>query len=547
MLPIILAATMLGSVAPAPPEPPRQDPVIRVWLNKRGYVDRMDRVRAYVRTNVDGYVVILHAEPSGRVRVLFPLDPDDDAFVRSGRDYEIRGRGDRDAFTVYDGGGPGVVLAAVSRDPLRFDALTLNRHWDYRVAGFTVGDDPEADLLALVQEMTGGAWFDYDVARYEVATPYSIAGGGDDATVHLSFYTTPYYGHYWSRGAGFTIGFGWYDPWYDPFYSPCWDFWYCGYDAWWRYPYYASPYYPVAYYPVGYYAPRYYVPGSPRVRHVFPAGRGGYAFKSYDDRFGLQPRGVEMRRRTTVANGYAATRSVSPVSSGRRAASPATARPTRGTPGSLEARRRYDTAPDGSTKLPSIFGRRPTSGTGAASAPTRAAGAATSGRRTTTPATAPRSAGDVLRRATQSGDAARGASRNQTRAPSGMRSVTPRTVAPTSPTRTRAPAGTVRSGRTVKPSSGTLERRTPTRGSSLPTTRAPARSTGPATRSAPSRPPSRVSPPRATPSRPPARVSRPPARTSRPPARTSRPPARTSRPPARTSRPPTRARGRGGH
>jgi hypothetical protein len=540
MLPIILAATVLGSVAPAPPEPPRQDPAIRVWLNKRGYVDRMDRVRAYVRTNVDGYVVILHAEPSGRVRVLFPLDPDDDAFVRAGRDYEIRSRGDREAFTVYDGGGPGVVLAAVSQDPLHFDALALNRHWDYRVAGFTVGDDPEADLLALVQQMTGGAWFDYDVARYEVATPYSIASGGDDATVHLSFYTTPYYGHYWSGGAGFTIGFGWYDPWYDPFYSPCWDYWYCGYDAWWRYPYYASPYYPVAYYPVGYYAPRYFVPGSSRIRHVFPGGWGGYAFKSYDDRFGLQPRSVEMRRRTTVANTNAATRSVvSPASSGRRAASPASARPAQGTAGSLEARRRYGTAADGSTKLPSIFGRRPTAASGATTAPTRAGGAATSGRRTTTPATAPRNPGTVGR-TTPAGGGVRRTTGNQAGTPSGMRPVTPRTVTPASPAGTRSPAGTVGSGRTVKPSSGTLERRTPTRGSSVPATRAPARSTRPATRSVPSRPPARVS-------RPPARTSRPPARTSRPPARTSRPPARTSRPPARTSRPPARARGRGGH
>lgn len=503
MLPIILAATVLGAMTPPPAAPPGQDPAIRVWLNKSGYIDRMDRVRAYVRTGVDGYVVILHAEPSGRVRVLFPLDPDDDAFVRAGKDYEIRGRGDREAFTVYDGSGPGVVLAAVSRDPLQFDSLTLNRHWDYRVAAFGVGNDPEADLLALVQQMTGGAWFDYDVARYEVTTPYSIAGGDDDEAVHLSFYTTPYYGHYWSRGAGFTIGFGWYDPWYDPFYSPwCWDFWDCGYDSWGRYPYYSYPYYPV-----GYYAPSYFVPGSPRVRHVFPAGRGGYAFKSYDDRFGLQPRGVEMRRRSVVGSGYAATRSVvTPVNGTRRTAGPATTRPVQGSPGSLEARRRYETAPDGSSKLPSLYGRRPVAPANA-DAPKRAGDAVAGARRPAAPVTAPSNDG-VLRRPTGSVDAGRRPTDNQARTPAGMREVKPGSVTPP-PAGTRMPAGTVGSGRTIKPSAGSLERRTPTRDSPVPTMRTPSRSTGPATRSAPSRPPTRVSPPRTAPSRPPVRVSPP--------------------------------------
>jgi Domain of unknown function (DUF4384) len=522
MLPVILALTALGTVAPAPAVVPSQDPTIRVWLDKRGYVEPMDRVRAYVRTNVDGYVVILHAEPSGRVRVLFPVDPDDDAFVRAGKDYEIRGRGDREAFTVYDGSGPGVVLAAVSRDPLQFNNLALNRHWDYRAAAFSVGNDPEADLLAVVQQITGGGWFDYDVARYEIASNYIAAASSDDQTVHLSFYDTGYQGHYWSGGVGFSIGLGWYDPWYNPFYwSSCWDYWYCGYDAWYRpYPgYYGYPYYPIGYYPVAYYPPRYYVPGgSPGARHVFAAGGSPYAFKSHDDRFGLQPRSVEARRRTAGASGYASTAATNPASSGRRTVGATAGQPARVAPGSLTPRRRYETAPDGSAVLPPISGRRPATTTTAPGAPRGTADAATSGRRTVTPARLPEWTNEVLRRSTESLNTSgrTTTTSDQTRTPSGLRLITPRSVGQAPAPGSRSSSSTVGSGHTTYPSSGTLERRTPTRSASPPSSTRNA----PTTRSAP--PPRTVSPPRAAPSRPPTRVSPPRSAPSRPPSSPTR-------------------------
>ena len=44
-----------------------------------------DRARVYVEPTQDGYLVVLHADPYGRVRVLFPLDPTDDDFIRGGQ------------------------------------------------------------------------------------------------------------------------------------------------------------------------------------------------------------------------------------------------------------------------------------------------------------------------------------------------------------------------------------------------------------------------------------------------------------------------------
>src|SRR2546425_13254833 len=68
-----------------------------------------DRARVYVEAAQDGYLVVLHADAEGRVRVLFPLDPSDDDFVRGGKRFELRARGDRDAFQVEGDEGSGTV------------------------------------------------------------------------------------------------------------------------------------------------------------------------------------------------------------------------------------------------------------------------------------------------------------------------------------------------------------------------------------------------------------------------------------------------------
>jgi hypothetical protein len=531
MLPLVL--TLLASTVgtPAAAEAPRQEPAIRVWLNKSGYVEPTDKVRAYVRAGVDGYVMILHAEPSGRVRVLFPLDPEDDAFVRAGRDYEIRSRADKEAFVVYDGTGTGAVLAAVSRDPFRFEGLVLNRHWDYRVAEFGVGDDAEADLLALVQRVTGGGWFEYDVVRYEVASPYTVARG-DDA-YHLSFYGPRYHGHYWHGGVGFSIRFGsrWYDPWYDPWYDAWYDPWY---DPWYYggyYPHYWSSWYPWYWYD-GWYRPYRstyvysypygYAPGGTHVRHVYPGSPyggawGSYAFKSTEDRYGLHPQSVTARRRTAgAATTFASSPVPRTVSGTRRTAAASSPASSPSTPGSLEPRRR-PTAAAPATVLPTINGR---SRTPAPQSGDVRNSRGAEGRRTIGDSRTPVSEGDVQRRGleiTPPGRTVTPADEGRrtlgpATSPSGMRQVEPRGVgdAPSRPAQ-----GTVGSGRTTKPSSGSLERRSPSRTVSPPRSTTPSRTVSPprsTTRSAPAR----STPPRAAPSRPPTRSS-PPARSSSPP------------------------------
>ena len=292
-MPIPLVVPLLLSAAPAPPTVTElPDPPVQVWFDRDGNYDQGDRVRLFARADRDGYMVILHADLEGRVRVLFPLDPVQDDFVRGGQTLEILGRGEEGAFSIVQPEGYGTVLAAWSPDPYYRDGLVRGDHWDYRViAPNGVGDDAEAGLLEIVHAMAGNQPFEYHTAQYLVGYPvydssptYSISlrsnvcvgcssWGWDYSRFGFSFsFGTPHWSiwyhddpwyrpsyrkvHYydpWRYSYGVPIWRPayWYDPWYDPWwswrpvryyhgprvavgirYAGCWD---CG--PRWRQPY----------------------------------------------------------------------------------------------------------------------------------------------------------------------------------------------------------------------------------------------------------------------------------------------------------------------
>jgi len=201
---------------------PTDDPPVKVWLNHDNYFQRGDKARVNVRLAEDGYVLVLRADAEGRVRVVFPLDPSDDNFVRGHETIEVRGRGDREAFFVDDREGSGLVLVARSTTPFKFDEFVRGDHWDYRVLDARqAGDDKEAALLDMVQRMTAEGRFDYDAVTYVVAS----------ARAYYDSYYDSYYPHY---VADFGYGYGWpyryryglYSTCYEPFfYDPflCYD------------------------------------------------------------------------------------------------------------------------------------------------------------------------------------------------------------------------------------------------------------------------------------------------------------------------------------
>jgi hypothetical protein len=279
------------------------DPAIQIWINNDRRFLPGDRAKVQVRTREDGYLLVLHVDPDGHLRVLFPLDPRDDDFVRGGRKYEIRGRGGRESFTADAGKGTGTVYAAVSHDPYRFDDFVLGDHWDYRnLVPQRLPADPEPDLNDLVRRMVDGS-FDYDILSYTVLERVVYA---DDYS--RSYYDSYGYGGYGYGGCGYSyfgcgrsyygspyslsvsLFFGaprhrrfYYDPFfaagYDPFYDPFF------YDPYYYRPFYYSPVYYQPYYNYPYYGGYYqnrYRPYSPYRFRPADGMLAGYRDRRYD-------------------------------------------------------------------------------------------------------------------------------------------------------------------------------------------------------------------------------------------------------------------------
>jgi hypothetical protein len=258
---LALLAVLTAPIAPTVVQAtPSGDPPIHVSLNSGGNYERGDRAKVRLRVAEDGYVIVLRADADGRVRVLFPLDPGDDNFVRGGRDYELPGRGGRETFFVDDRQGAGTVLAARSDDAFQFDRFTRGDHWDYRVlASDRMQDDPESGLLDLVTAMADSAHFDYDVLGYSVdgADRYRYSRYGYGSSFHIGI------------GFGSRYRCGYNDPFYDPY--AC--------DS-----YYYDPFYYDGFYDGFYYRPfRYSCYSDPfcfgfRRNYGYAPGRGGSGF-----------------------------------------------------------------------------------------------------------------------------------------------------------------------------------------------------------------------------------------------------------------------------
>jgi hypothetical protein len=146
---------LLASEPFAPAQPP-----VRVWLGSGPMLVVGDPERVYVQTNADGNLVVLQVRADGQVEVLFPEYPASDPFVRAGT-YEIR--------RPSGGAGRGVVVAALSPDPIWFDEFAQNGAWNgTALTGSGANGDSEALLTDLVQRMLGDGSFNYDVVTYTV-------------------------------------------------------------------------------------------------------------------------------------------------------------------------------------------------------------------------------------------------------------------------------------------------------------------------------------------------------------------------------------------
>ncbi len=251
---LLLSVLAAGSPAVGTRVVQTGDPAIQLWISNDRRFYQSDRATVQIRARDDGYVIVLHADPDGHVRVLAPVDPNDDNFVRGGRKYDVKGRNGRESFTIEVSSGRGTVYAAYSAAPFRFEAYTLGDHWDYKaLAPNILPTNPESELNDIVRSMATAS-FDYDILTYDVlGQAYA-----DNASYGSSSYYDGYYGSSWCCGFSFGISFG--SPYYYRPYSPYYGYFPYHY-GYYPYHYGYAAYTPFLYYP--YYWPASYYPYRP--------------------------------------------------------------------------------------------------------------------------------------------------------------------------------------------------------------------------------------------------------------------------------------------
>lgn len=229
LIPLLLLTSpaglaVAGATAPADPPP------IRISFNDDGKYIYGDQAKVYLRSAADGYVVVLRSDARGNVRVLSPVDPDDNQQINGGKKYETKGRGGRETFLAEDTPGQGLVLAAWSGTPFDIARYERNARWDIQALGgggglSTSPDDAESRLLSVVDAMKPNGHYEYDAATYTVYSPqvaravfghpyvYGAYGWGPGWWGYSPWWGAPYFGPRVVFAPGrFGLGFGrrWY-------------------------------------------------------------------------------------------------------------------------------------------------------------------------------------------------------------------------------------------------------------------------------------------------------------------------------------------------
>src|SRR2546430_381306 len=191
---VVLQSKRPPRPAPAPvPVAGRGDRPVHVWLGSASPLARGSAVRVYGQVASDGNLVVLQRRTDGRISVLFPANPTGVPFVRAGT-YEIHGPGEGAALVVAEPDGEGMILAALTTDPLQVDEFARQADWnpDALVPSWS-GADAEGALSDIVQRMLGDGTFNYDVVTYTVApAPYAQQGSyaQQDSTPQYVPYST---------------------------------------------------------------------------------------------------------------------------------------------------------------------------------------------------------------------------------------------------------------------------------------------------------------------------------------------------------------------
>ena len=172
---ILLVALAIGAVPPGRGLPARAEssPRIVVWTDAgNDPLTRGETMTVRYRTDVDGYVTIMRVDTDGRLRVLFPRQPDDDNFARGGVEHRVPGRGGDYTLRVEEYPGEGFLFALVTLDPLEFPRLESGADFDYAALGVPsrITSDPYAIFAGILAGILPEGYLGYA----QDAVPYFV-------------------------------------------------------------------------------------------------------------------------------------------------------------------------------------------------------------------------------------------------------------------------------------------------------------------------------------------------------------------------------------
>ncbi len=141
-LAITLAAS--GAVTRAMAQQPEL--TARIWTDRSedAILHRGERLRLYYRTAADAYVAIFQIDTNGTVRLVYPRSPEENHYVRGGRDYRLLFPS-ATWWYVQDDPGVGYFFVVASPEPFDFNDLRYSHYeggWDLSTVGRNVYTDP---------------------------------------------------------------------------------------------------------------------------------------------------------------------------------------------------------------------------------------------------------------------------------------------------------------------------------------------------------------------------------------------------------------------
>ncbi|MGH7662822.1 MAG: DUF4384 domain-containing protein [Gemmatimonadaceae bacterium] len=142
-----------------------------VWLGNRSLRYGED-ASVFFRTEEDAYVTIVRVTTDGRMDVLFPVRPYDDAWVRAGYTERVRSRHDSHAFTAHEREGTGFVFAITSAAPFDFRDYSYGNGWGGRLRHISTGDPFYSGEEFAESVVRPGAWYSIEYAEYFVDRHY---------------------------------------------------------------------------------------------------------------------------------------------------------------------------------------------------------------------------------------------------------------------------------------------------------------------------------------------------------------------------------------